>query len=79
MLSVSLMTTDTSEEYRNVAAVRCSVAGGPIKILPRHAPMLATLRSGKVYFVMASGGIEVHEISSRGLIKVEKDKIAIVS
>ncbi len=79
MLTVHLTTTDTSEEHRNVAAVRCATPGGPIKILPHHAPMLSALNAGRVYLVMASGGIQAKKVTSPGLLKVEKDTVTIVS
>lgn len=79
MLTIHLTTSDASEEFRNVTAVRCQTHGGPIKILPHHGPMVSTLKSGKVYLVMASGGIQVKEMQAPGLLKVEKDIVTIVS
>ena len=78
MLSLHLITSDTKQEITDIKSVTCTVAGGPIKILPHHAPMLATLKPGKLYTVR-SDGVKSYEIISSGLLKVENNIVTIVS
>lgn len=78
MLSLHLITSDTKQELTDITSVNCTLAGGPVKILPHHAPLIATLKPGKVYTVRADG-IKSYDIISAGLLKVEKEMVTIVS
>ncbi|MDO8557819.1 MAG: hypothetical protein Q7S09_01335 [bacterium] len=78
MLSLLLITPDTKQELDDIRSVNCTVAGGPVKILPHHAPMVATLKPGKLYAVKADG-IKSYDILSPGLLKVQDDLVTVVS
>lgn len=78
ILSLHLITSDTKQTLADVTSVNCTLSGGPVKILPHHAPMIATVERGKLYAVR-SDGVKSFEIASAGLLKVEKDVVTIVS
>ena len=78
MLSLHLITPDTKQELADIQSVTCTLAGGPVKILPHHAPTIATVEPGKLYAVRRDG-IKSYELASSGLLKIERDTITVVS
>ncbi len=78
MLSLHLITSDTKQELVDLQSVNCAISTGPVKILPHHAPMIATLETGKLYTVKADG-IKAYEILSPGLLKVQDNMVTVVS
>lgn len=78
MLSFRLITSDTKQELADIQSVNCTISTGPVKILPHHAPLVATLEAGKLYTVKADG-IKTYEVPSPGLLKVRDDIVTIVS
>lgn len=79
MLTVDLVTAQIQERIEGVAAVRCQTPGGPIKILPHHGPLLAILRPGNLYLIVARGGIETRRIPAEGLLKVFQNTLTIAA
>lgn len=78
MLSLNLITPDTKQELADIQSVTCTLAAGPVKILPHHAPTIATVEPGKLYAVRKDG-IKSYELTSPGLLKIERDVITVVS
>ena len=77
-LLMRLITSDTKQELADIKSVNCTLVGGPVKILPHHAPMIATIERGKLY-VVRNDGVKSFEIASSGLLKVERNVVTIVS
>ena len=78
MLTLHFITADTKQEILDIKSAKIHLASGLVKILPRHAPLIATMEPGKMY-IMREDGIKSFTIPSSGLLKVEKDVITVVS
>lgn len=78
MLSLILITPDAKQELTDIQSVNCTISTGPVKILPHHAPLVATLNPGKLYTVKTDG-IKSYEILSPGLLKVQDNIVTVVS
>lgn len=78
MLTLHLITSDTVQEFTDIRSVTCTLADGPVKILPNHAPAIATIKPGKFYLVRQDG-IKPQELTSSGLIKIERNIVTVVS
>ncbi|MDP3963669.1 MAG: hypothetical protein Q8Q39_04180 [bacterium] len=78
MLTLHFITADAKQEIADIKSVKVHLASGLVKILPHHAPMIATVEPGKMY-AMRNDGIKTYDITGRGLLKVEKDVVTVVS
>lgn len=78
MLTLQFITADTKQEIIDINAVKLHLASGVVKILPHHAPMIATVEPGTMYLTR-NDGIKTYDIASRGLLKVSCDVVTVVS
>ena len=78
-LTLRVITPDRIALDRSVASARIPGLDGSIGILPRHAPMIASLVAGLLHYRAEAGGREEILFVSGGFAEVRDDTLRLVT
>ena len=77
MLNLEIVTPEKMVVSEQVDSVRVPTAKGEIGILPKHAPLISTLKAGILSYSKAGGTDEM--VISGGFVEVSTDKVSILA
>ena len=77
MLNLEIVTPEKKVVDEQVDSVRVPTARGEIGILPQHAPLISTLKSGILSYSI--GGDTDEMVISGGFVEVSTDKVSILA
>ncbi len=76
-MKISVLTPDEEVYTGEITSVKVPGLTGEFEILGKHAPIVATLKEGKVRMITTSGETQIFAISS-GFIEVLYDDISLL-
>ncbi|NNE99776.1 MAG: F0F1 ATP synthase subunit epsilon [Pyrinomonadaceae bacterium] len=77
MINLEIVTPERKVVSESVETVMVPTANGEIGILPSHAPLISTLRSGVLSYT--SGGTTSEMVVSGGFVEVSADKVSVLA
>ena len=77
MLNLEIVTPERKVVDETVDSVKVPTAEGEIGILPNHAPLVSTLKSGVLKY--SKGGSTDEMVISGGFVDVNADKVSILA
>ena len=77
MIKLEIVTTEKKVFYESVDAVTVPTANGEVGILPNHAPLIATLKSGILTYT--NKGASEKMVVSGGVVEVTPNKVSVLA
>jgi len=77
MINLEIVTPEKKVVSESVDSVSVPTAKGEIGIMPNHAPLIATLRSGVLSY--SKGGTSEEMVVSGGFVEVSTDKVSVLA